>query len=124
MQQRGVLGDHANLAAQALLRHSGDILIVAGYLDQGGSGVIRAALDTGAFSKFELPGGMIGDNLIKNIPTGLEGSFGQVPGSDAPGMKTLAEGVESEEEAATCIAMGVQLIQGYLTGRPIPVDAL
>lgn len=40
------------------------------------------------------------------------------------GSVPLAEGVESEEEAATCIAMGVQLIQGYLTGRPIPVDAL
>jgi len=75
----------------ALAAAGGDILIVAGYLDQGGSGVIRAALDTGAFTKFELPGGMIGDNLIKNIPTGLEGSFGQVPGSDSPGMKILAD---------------------------------
>ena len=28
MQQRGVLGDHANLAAQTLLRHGGDILLV------------------------------------------------------------------------------------------------
>ena len=36
----------------------------------------------------------------------------------------LAEGVESEEEAKACIAMGVQLIQGYLTGEPIPEDAL
>ena len=37
----------------------GDILIVAGYLDQGGAGVIRASIDTGAFDIFELPGGMI-----------------------------------------------------------------
>jgi EAL domain-containing protein (putative c-di-GMP-specific phosphodiesterase class I) len=36
----------------------------------------------------------------------------------------LAEGVESEDEAKTCVAMGMQLIQGYLTGRPILVDAL
>ena len=75
----------------SLASAGGDILIVAGYLDQGGAGVIRAALDTGAFSLFELPGGMIGDNLTKNIPEGLNGSFGQVPGSDSPGMKILAD---------------------------------
>ena len=67
----------------------GDILIVAGYLDQGGAGVIRASIDTGAFDIFELPGGMIGDNLTKNIPEGLNGSFGQVPGTDSPGMGIL-----------------------------------
>lgn len=75
----------------SLASAGGDILIVAGYLDQGGAGIIRAAIDTGAFSKFELPGGMIGDNLTKNIPEGLEGSFGQVPGNDSPGLKILAE---------------------------------
>ncbi len=75
----------------ALASAGGDILIVAGYLDQGGSGVIRASIDTGAFSLFELPGGMIGDNLTKNIPEGLNGSFGQVPGNDSPGLKTLGD---------------------------------
>ena len=70
----------------ALASAGGDILIVAGYLDQGGAGVIRASIDTGAFSLFELPGGMIGDNLTKNIPEGLNGSFGQVPGNDSPGL--------------------------------------
>ncbi|MBK1642583.1 hypothetical protein CKO12_11990 [Chromatium okenii] len=34
------------------------------------------------------------------------------------GSQTLAEGVETEEEAAVCIQMGFQLCQGYLTGRP------
>ena len=33
----------------------GDILVVAGYVDQGGSGIIQAALDTGAFDTFNLP---------------------------------------------------------------------
>lgn len=75
----------------ALAAAGGDILIVAGYLDQGGAGVIRAAVDTGAFSLFELPGGMIGDNLTVNVPEGLEGSFGQVPGNDSPGLKKLGE---------------------------------
>ena len=75
----------------ALAAAGGDILIVAGYVDQGGAGVIRAALDTGAFSTFELPGGMISDTLTKNIPEGLNGSYGQVPGTDAPGMKILSD---------------------------------
>jgi hypothetical protein len=75
----------------ALAAAGGDILIVAGYLDQGGVGVIRAALDTGAFSLFELPGGMIGDNLTAALGNSIDGSFGQVAGTDAPGMKILAE---------------------------------
>ena len=42
----------------------------------------------------------------------------------AAGSIPLAEGVESEEEAQACIAMGIQLIQGFLTGRPIRVEDL
>ncbi len=34
------------------------------------------------------------------------------------GSQTLAEGVETEEEAEVCRQMGFQLCQGYLTGRP------
>jgi branched-chain amino acid transport system substrate-binding protein len=75
----------------SLASAGGDILIVAGYVDQGGSGILRAAVDSGAFSKFELPGGMISDTLTKNVPNGLNGSFGQVPGNDSPGLKTLGE---------------------------------
>ena len=39
------------------------------------------------------------------------------------GSVPLAEGVEYEEEAQACIDAGFQLIQGYLTGRPITVEA-
>jgi EAL domain-containing protein (putative c-di-GMP-specific phosphodiesterase class I) len=42
----------------------------------------------------------------------------------ATGSIPLAEGVESEEEAQACVEMGFQLLQGYLTGRPIPADSL
>ena len=73
----------------ALASAGGDILVVAGYLDQGGLGIIKAALDTGAFDTFELPGGMIGDSLAPAVGDGLNGSFGQVPGTDAPGMGIL-----------------------------------
>lgn len=34
----------------------------------------------------------------------------------------LAEGVETEAEAEVCRLMGFKLVQGYLTGRPQPVD--
>jgi EAL domain-containing protein (putative c-di-GMP-specific phosphodiesterase class I) len=40
------------------------------------------------------------------------------------GSVPLAEGVEFEAEAAVCRDMGFELIQGYLTGRPMPVAEL
>ncbi len=68
----------------------GDILVVAGYLDQGGRGIIEGALDTGAWDRFVLPGGMIGDNIL-TIGDDLNGSFGQVAGTDSPGAATYAD---------------------------------
>jgi branched-chain amino acid transport system substrate-binding protein len=75
----------------ALAAAGGDILIVAGYLDQGGAGIIQASLDTGAFSLFELPGGMIGTSLDERFGASLNGSFGQIAGSDSTGAVTLQE---------------------------------
>ncbi|MEL7543369.1 MAG: ABC transporter substrate-binding protein [Pseudomonadota bacterium] len=75
----------------ALAAAGGDILIVAGYLDQGGKGIIQGALDTGAFDRFYLPDGMIGDALPKAIGKDLNGSIGAVPGTDSPGGATFAE---------------------------------
>jgi EAL domain-containing protein (putative c-di-GMP-specific phosphodiesterase class I) len=40
------------------------------------------------------------------------------------GSVPLAEGVELEAEAALCRDMGFQLVQGYLTGRPVPADSI
>lgn len=40
------------------------------------------------------------------------------------GSVPLAEGIELEAEAALCRDMGFQLIQGYLTGKPMPVGSL
>jgi len=69
----------------ALAQAGGEVLIVAGYLDQGGKGVIQASLDTGAFDTFVLPDGMIGDSLPVAIGDDLNGSFGTVPGTDSEG---------------------------------------
>ena len=73
----------------ALAAAGGDILIVAGYLDQGGKGIIQASLDTGAFDRFFLPDGMIGDSLVEAIGADLNGSIGTVPGTDSPGVARL-----------------------------------
>ncbi|MEE9428288.1 MAG: ABC transporter substrate-binding protein [Paracoccaceae bacterium] len=69
----------------ALASAGGDIVVVAGYLDQGGLGIIRGSLDTGAFDKFVLPGGMIGDSITENLGADLNGSFGQIAGSGSDG---------------------------------------
>lgn len=75
----------------ALASAGGDALIVAGYVDQGGSGIIQAALDTGAFSTFVLPDGMYGTVLEEKFGSMLDGSFGTVPGTDSPGGSTFLE---------------------------------
>ncbi len=75
----------------SLAAAGGDLLVVAGYLDQGGKGIIQASLDSGAFTKFGLPGGMVGDNLPKNIGPALDGSYGQIAQSDSAGAAILTE---------------------------------
>jgi branched-chain amino acid transport system substrate-binding protein len=75
----------------ALASAGGDVLVVAGYLDQGGLGIIRSALDTGAFDQFVLPGGMVGDSIVENVGPDLDGSYGQIAGSDSEGAAILAE---------------------------------
>jgi branched-chain amino acid transport system substrate-binding protein len=81
----------ADYAAEvgALASAGGDLLVVAGYLDQGGLGIIKASLDSGAFDTFGLPGGMIGDSLLENVGPDLNGSFGQVAGAGGDGIEKL-----------------------------------
>jgi branched-chain amino acid transport system substrate-binding protein len=69
----------------ALAAAGGDRLVVAGYVDQGGGGVVRAALDTGAFETFHFPDGMISDALAANFGSEIDGSTGQNPGTDSEG---------------------------------------
>lgn len=69
----------------ALASAGGEVLVVAGYVDQGGKGVIQASLDTGAFDTFVLPDGMIGDSLTDALGADLNGSWGTIPGTDSPG---------------------------------------
>ena len=70
----------------ALAQAGGDVLIVAGYLDQGGKGIIQASLDAGAFDTFVLPDGMIGDSLPEAIGSDLDGSYGTLPAAQGDGV--------------------------------------
>ena len=69
----------------ALAAAGGEALVVAGYVDQGGSGIIQSALDTGAFETFVFPDGMVSQALVDNFGADIDGSFGQHPGTDSEG---------------------------------------
>jgi branched-chain amino acid transport system substrate-binding protein len=60
-------------------------LAVLGYLDQGGRGIIQNSLDSGAFSRFILADGMIGQSLVDNVDGDLTGTFGTMPGNESSG---------------------------------------
>ncbi|MEV8468926.1 ABC transporter substrate-binding protein [Fluviibacterium sp. DFM31] len=74
----------------------GDVLVVAGYIDQGGLGIVRTALDLGAFDTFGLPSTMVGQSLVESVGPRLEGSFGQVAGNESEGLAMLAERAGNE----------------------------
>jgi len=73
----------------SLASAGGEILVVAGYTDQGGKGIIQASLDTGAFSTFVLPDGMVGQQIATDLGAGLNTSFGQYPGTDSNGAEVF-----------------------------------
>ena len=75
----------------ALAAAGGDMLVVAGYVDQGGRGIVQAAVDTGGFDRFYFPDGMISPALVTNHGADLNGSIGANPGTDSPGAGTYAD---------------------------------
>ncbi len=104
----------------ALAAGGGELLVVLGYADQGGVGVIRAALDTGAFDRFALGDGMYSDSLLEAIGDELNGSMGEVPWSEGKGSDAFiafakAGGVDPDGsfrresyDAAALIALAMQ----------------
>ncbi|WP_425050608.1 ABC transporter substrate-binding protein [Psychromarinibacter sp. S121] len=79
----------------------GDVLVVLGYADQGGKGIIQSAVDTGAFDTFMMGDGMYADALLADLGDMMEGSFGAVPwsqgeGADAFAAITEAAGINGE----------------------------
>ena len=75
----------------ALASAGGQRLVLIGYIDQGGSGILRGALDSGAFDMFHFPDGMVGETLENNFGSEVDGSMGQHAGSDSKGTAVFAE---------------------------------
>ncbi|MFN3972649.1 MAG: ABC transporter substrate-binding protein [Gemmobacter sp.] len=75
----------------ALAAAGGEVLVVAGYTDKGGKGIIQASLDSGAFDTFVLPDGMVGQQIVDDLGDGLATSFGQYPGTDSAGAELFQQ---------------------------------
>ncbi|EPX78448.1 ABC transporter substrate-binding protein [Salipiger mucosus] len=75
----------------ALASAGGEVLAVLGYADSGGKGMIRSALDTGAFDTFMLGDGMYADSLLADLGDYLDGSFGSVPWAEGDGTEAFTE---------------------------------
>lgn len=75
----------------ALASAGGEVLVVAGYVDGGGTGITRAAIDAGAFDVFHFPDGMVSDTLVENFGSDIDGSTADVPGTDSPGAQMFVD---------------------------------
>ena len=95
-------------------------LVVFGYVDQGGRGIVQSSVDSGAFSRFIFADGMIGESLMANVDGDLSGSFGTLPGSESEGASKFldvakASGVNGDGpfraesyDAGALIALAIQ----------------
>jgi len=95
-----------------------DMLLVFDDFGAGQSRLIELLDSVPDIVKFDIA-------LIHNIQQRSESSRSMVEtlvkmARDA-GIRTLAEGVESREEAETCRAIGFELAQGYYFGHPAPL---
>lgn len=95
-------------------------LVIFGFIDQGGKGIIQASLDSGAFDSFILTDGMIGPSLTKHFGKTLNGSYGTMPGGESDATKkwkgiAKSSGIAidgpfrgSSYDAAALIALAIQ----------------
>ena len=95
-------------------------LIVLGYVDQGGVGIVQASLDSGAFESFFFGDGMYGQSLIDKIGDEINGKvIGTLPGisgeaadkfaalATAAGMDPTGTYVPESYDAAALIALAI-----------------
>ena len=103
----------------ALSASGSKVLAVFGYVDQGGKGIIQAAVDADAFDSFVLADGMVGDSLLSAIGAALNGSIATLPGgasgADAFARYASANGVADDGpfvpesyDAAALIVLAMQ----------------
>ena len=65
----------------ALASAGGEAIVIIGYPDRGGRGIIKASIDSGAFDKFILSDRMINQSLLDEFGNQLRKSFGYIAGS-------------------------------------------
>ncbi|MDO6584559.1 ABC transporter substrate-binding protein [Salipiger sp. 1_MG-2023] len=75
----------------ALASAGGEVLVVLGYSDAGGKGIIQAALDSGAFDTFAMGDGMYSDALLADLGNDIDGSFGSIPWAEGDGATAFSE---------------------------------
>ena len=86
-------GDYTAEVAE-LSEAGSDLLVVLSYVNQGGVGIVRAALDTGAFETFGFADGMNSQSLLDAVKADghdLTGSFGTAPGNEGEGADAFTE---------------------------------
>ena len=108
-------------------------------LGPSGSGIVRGALDAGAFDTFVFPDGMVSESLVTRFGSELETSFGQNPSSEGPGRDafvalatangfdgTTAFAAESYDSAALILLArdAVRALLGELRGTTAALAAL
>jgi len=85
-------------AEVATLSASGaDFLIVIGYADQGGKGIIQAALDLGAFDSFGMADSMLAAPLAEHFGDQIAGSYATAPGSQSENAQAFADYAEAND---------------------------
>jgi branched-chain amino acid transport system substrate-binding protein len=106
-------GDYSAEVGTLAASGASDLLVI-GYVDQGGREIVRTAVELGAFERFVLPDGMIGDTLLEEFGELLEGSFGTVPGNG---------GAEASDFAAMAAEAGFDA-SGPFVGEAYDAGAL
>jgi branched-chain amino acid transport system substrate-binding protein len=113
-------------AEVAALQASGaETLMVFGYVDQGGVGIVQASLDTGAFDSFYFADGMYGQSLIDSVGDEINGTvIGTLPGvegeaadkfkavAEANGMDPTGTYVPESYDAAALISLALAAAGG------------
>ncbi|MBP0482058.1 ABC transporter substrate-binding protein [Sagittula salina] len=119
----------------ALASAGGDALLVLGYSDQGGKGMIQASYDTGAFDMYVMGDGMYSDALFSELSDALEGAIGTIAwaegeGADAFGKITEGAGFDSSSsytresyDAAALIALAM-MKGGAATSEAVAANLL
>ena len=94
-------------------------LVVFGYVDQGGKGIIQASLDADAFDSFAMADGMVGDSLIEALGSDINGAVATLPGgasgadefaayASGSGIKADGPFVPESYDAAALIILAMQ----------------